>query len=341
MKIGVLSFAHLHAASYVRSLLATPGVDVLATDPGYADRSGESGGPQLAADFGVRYVDTIDEFLDWGPDGVVVCSENAHHRTHVEQAAAAGAHVLCEKPLATSVSDAEAMVQACAEAGVHLMVAFPVRFSPAFTALREAVDAGTVGVVHAITGTNNGRLPAGRAWFTDPKLAGGGALTDHTVHVADLVDALLDGVPAVSVYAQTNRVLHHDDVAVETAGLVSVEYQNGVVMTVDCSWSKPDAYPTWGGLTLQVVGSAGVADMDAFGQRVDGFDAAGATQVWLPYGTDADQALLATFLDGIRTGVPPQPDGQVGVRTARIVEAGYASAASGRPVQLNTAATVP
>jgi predicted dehydrogenase len=332
MKIAVLSFAHLHAASYVQSLLATPGVDVLATDPGYVDRAGESGGPELAAELGVDYAGSIDELLAWRPDGVVVCSENALHRAHVERAAAAGAHVLCEKPLATSVADAEAMVRACDEAGVHLMVAYPVRFSPAFTALREAVDRGAIGTVQAITGTNNGRLPAGRAWFTDPALAGGGALTDHTVHVADLVDALLGGVPAVSVYAQSNRVLHHDVVAVETGGLVSVEYQNGVVMTVDCSWSKPDSFPTWGGLTLQVLGSAGLADMDAFGQRVDGFDAAERTQVWLPYGANADGALLDAFLEGIRTGVPPQPDGLVGVRTARIVEAAYASAASGQPV---------
>ncbi|NED96598.1 Gfo/Idh/MocA family oxidoreductase [Phytoactinopolyspora alkaliphila] len=334
MKIGVLSFAHLHAASYVQNLLAMPDVDVLATDPGHAERPGESGGPELAAEFGVDYVDSIDGLLAWRPDGVVVCSENAHHRAHVERAAAAGAHVLCEKPLATSVADAEAMVRACAEAGVHLMVAYPVRFSPAFTALREAVEKGAVGAVRAITGTNNGRLPAGRAWFTDPALAGGGAMTDHTVHVADLVDSLLSGTPAVSVYAQSNRVLHHDDVSVETAGLVSVEYENGVVMTVDCSWSKPDTYPTWGGLTLQVVGSAGVADMDAFGQRVDGFAAEQGTQVWLPYGAGADDALLDAFLEGIRTGVPPQPDGMVGVRTAQIVEAGYASAASGQPVRL-------
>jgi 1,5-anhydro-D-fructose reductase (1,5-anhydro-D-mannitol-forming) len=66
--------------------------------------------------------------------------------------------------------------------------------------------------------------------------------------------------------------------------------------------------------------------------QVDGFDAAERTQVWLPYGANADGALLDAFLEGIRTGVPPQPDGLVGVRTARIVEAAYASAASGQPV---------
>ncbi|ACQ79916.1 oxidoreductase domain protein [Beutenbergia cavernae DSM 12333] len=339
LKIGLASFAHTHAGSYARVLASMPGVEVLATDPDHADRAPESGGPAMAAELGVEYVPDLDALLAWEPDGVVVCAENARHRAYVERIAAAGAHVLCEKPLATSVADAEAMVAACDEAGVFLMVAFPVRFSPAFTALREAVDAGTLGTVAAVTGTNNGRLPSGRSWFTDPALAGGGAMTDHTVHVADLMDALLGGAPATSVYAQSNAVLHAGEVDVETGGLVSIGYATDagdVVVTIDCSWSKPADYPTWGGLTLQVVGSDGVADMDAFGQRVDGFSQSAAAPVWLAYGANLDEALVAEFVDGVRTGRAPQPDGAVGVRTTRIVEAAYASAAAGRPVALHT-----
>lgn len=333
MKIAVLSFAHLHAVSYV-TCLKNLGVEVLTADPGHHARpAGEAGGASLAAELGVAYVDSYEEALAWGPDGVIVCSENAQHRPLVELAAAAGAQVLCEKPIATTLEDARAMIEACAAAGVTLMIAYPVRFSSAFAALSQTVASGVLGTTLAVTGTNNGRIPLdSRSWFVDAAQSGGGSLTDHTVHVADLLDSLLG--PARSVYATTNRILHHDKVDVETAGLVSIAYDNGVVATIDCSWSKPPSYPTWGGLTLQVVGTGGIADMDAFSQRVDGYSESGAHPQWLAYGTDSDAALVAEFVTSIAEGRAPQPDGEVGYRTLQIVAAGYASVRTGQPVDL-------
>lgn len=356
MKIAVMSFAHLHATSYLRSLSQRSDVEVLTSDPDHRLRPpDETGGASLAAELGVAYVGSYAELLAWGPDAVLVCSENARHRELVERAAGSGAHVLCEKPLATTLTDARAMIEACSTAGVHLMVAHPVRFSPAFLSLKAAYDAGMLGQVVAVTGTNNGRLPTGtRAWFTDRELAGGGSLMDHTVHVADLLDCLFGGSVATSVYAATNRVLHgteagvgavqveHAEVGdeqlklelVETGGLVSLEYDNGVIATIDCSWSKPDSYPTWGGLTLQLVGSAGIADLDTFGTRVDGHSESARNGLWLPYGPDLDQLMLAEFLDAVLSGRPPQPDGEVGFRTLQTVLAAYRSAESAQPVGL-------
>jgi len=340
MKIGILSFAHLHAVSYVRCLQAL-GVELLAADPDHHDRTpGEAGGAALAAELGVRYVDDYAELLAWGPDGVVVCSENAKHRHLVELAARAGVHVLCEKPLATTLADAQAMIDVCAAHSVNLMVAYPVRFSPAFTALADAVASGGLGAPLAVTGTNNGQIPLDqRAWFVDKELAGGGSLTDHTVHVADLLDALFAPARATSVYAVTNKIMYADAVDVETGGLVSISYDNGVVATVDCSWSKPLSYPTWGGLTLQVVGSQGIADMDAFSQRLDGHCDSVSNAVWLPYGSNSDALLIAEFVSSIAEGRAPQPDGAVGYRTLEIVAAGYQSIRTGQPVVLPLSAT--
>ncbi|QDP96089.1 Gfo/Idh/MocA family oxidoreductase [Microlunatus elymi] len=336
MKIAVLSFAHLHAMSYLSALSGRSEIELVATDPDHDQRpAGESGGPELAAGLGVRYLDDYDAVWQWGPDAVVVCSENAGHRALVEQAAAHGAHVLCEKPLATSVADAEAMVAACEQAGVNLMIAHPVRFSTAFAELKANYDAGVLGEVKSVLGTNNGQLPMHvRQWFVDPELAGGGSITDHTVHVADLLDSLFGGSPARSVYATSNKILHSDEVAVETAGLVSIEYANGVVASIDCSWSKPDSYPTWGGLTLQLTGDRGIADMDAFNARVDGHSETAKNGLWFPYGVDADAAMIAEFLDSVAEHRPPQPDGRSGLRTVRIVQAAYESVRSGAAVQL-------
>ncbi len=336
MKIAVLSFAHLHAMSYLHALSSRPDIELVATDPDHDQRpAGESGGPQLAAQLGVRYLAGYDDVWAWGPDAVIICSENSGHRRLAEEAAAHGAHILCEKPLATSVADAEAMVAACEQAGVQLMIAHPVRFSTAFAELKAAYDAGAVGTVSTVLGTNNGRLPADvRSWFVDPELAGGGSITDHTVHVADLLDSLFDGSPARSVYATSNRILHGDEVQVETGGLVSIEYANGTIATIDCSWSKPDSYPTWGGLTLQLIGDRGVADMDAFNTRVDGHSEQLKNGLWFPYGVDADEAMIAEFLNAVSGGRAPQPDARSGLRTVRIVQAAYESVRTGRTVTL-------
>ncbi|GAA5207096.1 Gfo/Idh/MocA family protein [Microbacterium kyungheense] len=331
LRVAVLSFAHTHALSYVQALKAMPGVELIATDPDAASAPDAAPrGAELAAELGVSYVDGYDEAFAWGPDAVLVAAENARHRDLVERAAAAGAHVLCEKPLATTVEDAEAMRDACDRAGVILMVAYPVRFAPSFRDASAQLRSGRLGRVLGVTGINNGKLPQDRAWFTDPALAGGGALVDHVVHCADLLDELLGERPR-AVRAVSNGALYADrDLPVETGGLVTLQYPSGVIATIDCSWSWPVSSPTWGGLTLQVVAERGTVTVSPFAQGVAGHDARGET--WDPVGADLDALLLAEFVAAVRDGRRPQPDAGVGIRTVEIVKAAQASAASGGDV---------
>ncbi|HEU5484384.1 MAG TPA: Gfo/Idh/MocA family oxidoreductase [Microlunatus sp.] len=336
-----MSFAHLHAMSYARLLGGLPGVDeVVAADPDHRRRPGESGGAALAADLGVSYVDDYDALLARRPDGVVVCAENAEHRRLTELAAAAGAHVLCEKPIATTLADAHAMTDACARAGVQLMIAHPVRHAPAFVALQQTVTGGTLGEIVSIAGTNNGRLPGGRAWFVDPAAAGGGALTDHLVHVLDLLDALWPGGRVRSVFAVANRVLH-PEVDVETGGLAAFRLEldqqqhRSVPVTIDASWSRPDGFPTWGGLTLRVIGTAGIGDVDPFALRVGGHLSSTGNAAWLPYGPDLDELLLRSFLRVVAGEASATPDGAAGTRNLAVVLAAYASVRSGQPVAVD------
>ncbi|MFD9905384.1 Gfo/Idh/MocA family protein, partial [Streptomyces sp. NPDC059063] len=303
MKVAVLSFAHVHAATYLRLLRDMPGVEVLGSDPDTALAApGESRGRAVAEPLGVRYADTYEEAFAWRPDAVIVCSENARHRPLVERAAAHGVDVLCEKPLATTVADGEAMLAACRAAGVRLAVAYPVRFSPAYAAVKRAVTTGGTGRVLAVSGANNGSMPTGaRRWFADPELAGGGALMDHTVHIADLLDDLF-AARAVEVYAQTNNLLYEGEVAAETSGLVTVTYDNGAVATIDCSWSHPRSHHSWGGLHLTVVGERATLEMDAFDQQVHGFSERRRTGLGLPFGVDLDERMLRAFLFGAGAG---------------------------------------
>ena len=332
LRVGLASFAHVHAAGYASLLRDRADVELVAADPDAASAPpGELRGAALAEQLGVRWVPSYDALFAEGLDAVVVCSENSRHRPLVERAASCGVHVLCEKPLATRLDDAEAMTQACERAGVVLMTAYPVRFHPGFRALRQAVRRGDLGPLLTITGTNNGQAPlASRAWFADPELAGGGALMDHTVHLADLLDDLL-GIAPQQVYAQVNRIVHRREVSVETGGLVVLTYPDDVVATIDCSWTAPASYPSWGGLTLSVEGERGSVSLDAFAERIDVFDDRVGGLRWDGIGADLDALMLEEFLSAARSGRAAQPDGAVGVRTLQVVLAAYASAASGRP----------
>lgn len=334
LKIAVMSFAHTHAIGYLAALAAMPGVEVRGSDPdGVSTGSSivELRGGELASALGVTYVETYEELLAWGPDAVVVTSENAKHRELVEAAAAAGAHVLCEKPLATTWADGIAMRDAVEAAGVMLMVAFPVRFASAFGKLRAAHDSGALGQLFSIRGANNGMLPLTRSWFTEPDLSGGGAIVDHVVHIADMLEGLMGSAP-VTVTAVANRTLHAARAQAETAGLVTITYENGVVAGIDCSWSKPDTSAVWGGLTLDVAGTGGTVSVDFFGAAARGIVAESGLPIESRYGADFDEAMLRTFVDAVRSGEQPQPDVHVGLRTLSIVLAAQESVATGRTV---------
>lgn len=335
LRVGVASFAHVHAAGYTALLRDRSDVTLVVADPDAGSAPiDEVRGGALARELGVDLVASYEDLFASDLDAVVVCTENSRHRAIVEQAAGAGVHVLCEKPLATRLDDAAAMVRACEDAGVALMTAYPVRFHPGFRALRQAVQRGELGRLLTITGTNNGQAPLdSRRWFVDRELAGGGSLMDHTVHLADLLDSLLATSPE-TVYAQVNGVVHAGEVDVETGGLVVLTYADGTVSTIDCSWSAPASYPGWGGLTLDVEGDRASVRLDAFAEHVEVFDDHVGGLRWDPVGVNLDALMLDEFLSCVRTGRTPQPDGSVGVRTLQIVLAAYQSAALGQPVRL-------
>ncbi|MET9423320.1 MULTISPECIES: Gfo/Idh/MocA family oxidoreductase [unclassified Streptomyces] len=335
MKVAVLSFAHVHAAAYVELLRDRGDIELITTDPD-APPGDPTRGKALADELGVTYRAGYDEVFAERPQAVIVTSENSRHRQLVEQAAAAGAHILCEKPLATTEPDARAMIDACEQAGVSLMTAYPVRFHPAFTALRHTLADGSLGSLLSVHGVNNSRPPGlERPWFADPALAGGGAIMDHTLHIADLLDVLLDGEQPTYVYAVANTHLapdHEDEPRVESAGLLTLTYARGLVATIDCSWSHPSSHPTWGGLTLSCVGERAVVEFDAFPPLLDGYDTTQATTRWEPAAVDLNEAMLDSFLTAARTGQRAHPDGETGLRTLRTVLAAYESLRTGQPV---------
>ena len=171
IRIGILSLAHHHGEAYVSSLRQMDGVELV----GVADDD-PMRGQTVAAHNNLLYYHTFEDLLEARPDGVIICTENNRHRPLVEMAASRGIHVLCEKPLATTLEDARAIVDACEKAGVLLMTAFPMRFSTPLLEIKTRLDRGDFGDVYCFNATNQGELPTKyRSWFADPELAGGGA----------------------------------------------------------------------------------------------------------------------------------------------------------------------
>ncbi len=320
LKIGILSAAHVHTSSYARALQQIPGV----TLAGLWDDN-VTHGQQRAEEYGTTFEADLDRFLE-GCDAVVICSENVRHRELTVKAAEAGRHVLCEKPLATTTADARAMVEACQKAGVLLGTAFPVRQSGAVISLRDAVRNGVLGHVLMIRGTNRGTMPGG--WFVDKSLSGGGAITDHTVHVVDAI-RFVTGEEITSVYAQADTHFY-PDLAVEDCGLIIMELSGGGIVSLDPSWSRPNqAFPTWGDVTMEVSGTEGVANVDYTAEHTKLYSNSRVRAAQLGWGEDNDLLLVTDFVRAIREGRAPMASGEDGMRAVEVVEAAYASIASG------------
>jgi predicted dehydrogenase len=203
VRVGIVSFAHVHAPPYAGALASLDAADFI----GVADDDA-SRGREAAGRFGVHFFENARELFE-EVDAVVVCSENRNHARDALAALESGVHVLCEKPISTTVEGARAMILASMDTGRQLRIAFPVRYLPAIGQAREIVRSGGLGRILAVNGTNHGRIPGG--WFLDPELAGGGAVMDHTVHVADALRWML-GAEARSVYAEIGTFFGADGI---------------------------------------------------------------------------------------------------------------------------------
>jgi len=316
-----LSFAHMHAGSYADCVNRLPN----ATLVGVAD-SDEARGKEMAARFETAYMGR-DELLEKA-DAVIVTTENVNHAAWAIPAAEAGKHVLCEKPIAAGVADGKRIIEACDKAGVKLGTSFPCRYMPPVRRLKEMCDAGELGEFLAARGTNRGRMPGD--WFTVRALSGGGAVLDHTVHVVDLMRWILKS-EIVEVYAEVDRLMH---VETDDCGALTMTFDNGVFATLDPSWSRPQCYPAWGDVTLQIVGTEGVAAVDGTGQKLDLYDDRRGTGAWNYWGSSPDLGLIADFVDAVENDRPFDITGTDGLRALEVAMAAYRSAEQCRPVRI-------
>lgn len=324
VKIGIMSFAHLHALSYAECINKIAGAELV----GIADDNAARG-QEMSERFKAKFFGSYDELLAQDIDAVIICAENIYHKELTIKAAEAGKHILCEKPLATSVEDGRAMIEACEKAGVKLQVCFPSRFGTAIKNARQAILDGKIGDIIAIKGTNRGKCPGG--WFTDPALSGGGAILDHTVHVVDLM-RWFTGSEVSEVYAEIGSMIDNKDY--DDMGTLTVQFENGVFGTIDPSWSKPKSYPIWGDLTLGVIGSEGAIWLDLLGQKIDLYTDKTMTGSWEYWGDDLNFWMLTSFVNAALGDQPVEVTGEDGLAATSVALAAYEASRKGEPVKL-------
>ncbi len=252
-------------------------------------------------------------------DAVVVGTPNSLHHTQTMTAISAGKHVLVDKPLATSVAEADDIAAAAGAAGVVVLVGHMWRYRDEVVAARDRIRDGAVGrpVRTRSYGIHAGWGPGG--WFTDPALAGGGSLIDMGIHAVDTTRFLLDDPQPVRVQASIGTAYGAYDV--DDDAVVLIDWSNGVRSVVEAGWWQP---------RLDGV----EADTEVYGT-------AGYERIW-PQFTPAHPApddyvhcslpmyaaQMADFVHCCRSGGTPRASLEVGRTALAIVEQAYRAAAS-------------
>lgn len=316
IKVGIISFEHMHAMSYTSALLKIPGMELA----GIAD-SDISRGKEMASRFGTTFYSDYKELLATDINGVIICTCNKLHASVTVDAAKAGKHILVEKPFAISYEGAEMMLDACRENNVRVMTAFPLRFNQAVINAKKSVENGDIGRILCVTGINHGKMPSG--WFVDKELAGGGAVMDHTVHIADLM-RWFTGSEAKTVYAESGPLIHNDDI--DDCGILSIEFENGVFGTIDTSWAHHKSYTIWPEVCMEIIGTDGVIVLDAFKQVQRVYT---EKEIYDDeWGSDGDEGLVREFAEVLKTDRNPIVTGIDGSRAMEIALAAYKSSES-------------
>ncbi|NVP57313.1 Gfo/Idh/MocA family protein [Mycoplana rhizolycopersici] len=219
--IGASTIAHEWVIGAIR---ATGGeiVSVMSTN---AER-----GRAYAADHGIAKAVTRLEDLVGDPeiDAVYISTTNELHRDQAIAAARAGKHILCEKPLATSLEDALAMVRAAKEAGVVMATNHHLRNAATHRAMREAIASGRIGTPLAARVFHAVYLPPHlQGWRLERPEAGGGVILDITVHDADTLRFVLDDDPVEAI-----AISHQGGMAkagLEDAVMGVLRFRSGVI----------------------------------------------------------------------------------------------------------------
>lgn len=340
--VGLLSFAHGHQKAWGRVIADRPETRVLAVWDDDPDR-----GRREAEELGAEFIADVDDLLRRDDiRAVTICAENAKHADLAVKAARAGKHIMVQKPMATTVDEADRIVAAVEEAGVKYLQAHNLQFDDLHQEVKRTVDSGRIGKISVVRRRHSHHFaidPKDRqnvlGWMTDPRLSGGGALMDEGAHAILWFLWVLG--PPETVAARTATTV--PGLEVEDHIVVTLGYADGVTGILQTSWTE-----VAGGPTIEIFGDRGAilaTGTDIASTRSMAED----TRPLAIYDTDSGRwEYPAIEIEHRRSYLPPNAfvdylagDGPspVDVRTARraveIARAAYESARTGRAVALS------
>lgn len=296
----------------------------------------------LAAEYGVAAEPSAEALLGrHDVDAVIIATPHSTHRALTALAAAAGKHVYVEKPMAVTVEECDAMIDACRAAGVQLTVNKITRFRASPRAAKGLLDGDAIGAIRMIRVTSSvvGYLPDEHGWVKDP--GEGGAWLDMGVH---LFDALrwFTGSEVDVVFARVRDFggIEH----LRRSGMAELEMRNGVIAQVMISFEMPA--PGIGSQSQWTfVGATGIVEADSYGKvrlgtsngwsdvyEMPKFDL--NADVYNPVRLEAFAAQVTDFADAIRDLRPPAVGARDGRAAVEVVEAAARSSESGESVRL-------
>jgi predicted dehydrogenase len=343
IRIGIVGLHnHYHAIPFAIELTrGVPGLELA----GVADERAD-----LARDFADQYhCDVTTDYAELiqrrDVDAVIVTSYTAAHADHVELAARVGKPVLLDKPIATTLADADRIVAASAQ--VKVMMAYLLRFLPAYLDVQQAVDAGAGGQV--VSGFYSIRFPVGaitdrpgvaeQGWYADPIRGGGGGFLDHGVHFTDFFRWFFASEPK-TVTAHMGA-LTYQNLGVEDYGIATYTLRNGAIVTVESTWHAPGLFsPLNSPDHASLSGTKG--EIELHYQKSPQTEIQGIEDPWLGrryrdfVGEDRYEAcyrnLLIAFEQSIRADTDPVPNAHDGRAALEMILAAYASHATGQRI---------
>ena len=346
MNVAIVGLGHLHPRSYM-PLFATPATKVVAAvDPLTGLREA------FCADFGVKGYADVDAMLKAEkPDICAIFMPHADCPDASAKCAAAGAHLMVEKPMAASRAGAEQIVKAARGAGVKLTTGYCWRLHPVAREIKRLVETGVLG---RIVG-GEARCAAGRLtryidgqspWMLQKARSGGGPMYNLGVHWIDLMRWMLqDEVVAVS--GQNVKVNTQYDI--EDNSFAHLRFGKGAVVALDISYTVPDAFPYGRDLYISLRGTKGVVSWaPAYEGQKDVVQMCSDDPAWSGsprrtaefeleavkgYSGYMGREYVKAFLGAIRTNTEPPITGEDGVAALRVVESVYRSAAEQKWVE--------
>jgi predicted dehydrogenase len=302
---------------------------------GFAAETQQEAG-DLAKQYNAKVYPDLDSMLP-DVDVVDICSPTHLHHEMILKAAAAGKHIVCEKPLARTAKQARQAVDACQKAGVQLLVAHVVRFFPEYALAQSAIangQIGRIGVVRLHRGSYRPKKPAGN-WFLDEEKSGG-ILMDLMIHDYDYARWVAGDVETVSASRVTES---HPDAPVDY-GLVVLTHKSGALSHIAGSWAYPP--PTFR-TRMEIAGDRGLIEFDSDGTapiqnlilRSGNSDTPDVGLPASPISESPYTTQIKEFYVALAGGKSPRVLATDGLAAVQIAEAAIQSAQSGQPVRLS------